>query len=268
MALGALTLKPINTILSNVGREIVGKRPTQSKSLLTFEQLGQFSGFILYETELPKFTRDPSNLIIEDLRDRALVYIDEELIGVLSRENSINTLPISLDYGKKLSILVENQGRINFKIADDYKGILHSVRLQTFEEDYKFDDWTISGFPFDNAADLERLIKTNQTHYEVDPSGIALNGPIIFHTEFIIDDNQEIHDTYWDTIDWDKGFIFVNGFNLGRYWSIGPQITMYIPKDILRHGKNEIYVVELQKAPTNFKMNFVNGPIFINDEAV
>lgn len=90
---------------------------------MTFEQLDQFSGFVLYETTLPKLTRDPSNLQVNDLRDRALIYIDDEFVGVLSRENVINTLPISAGYGSKLSILVENQGRINFAITDDYKVI-------------------------------------------------------------------------------------------------------------------------------------------------
>lgn len=88
---------------------------------LTFEELNQFSGFVLYETDLPKFTRDPSNLVIEKLRDRAQVYVDGKLVGVLSRENGIYSLPLTSGNGNKLQILVENQGRINFQIADDYK---------------------------------------------------------------------------------------------------------------------------------------------------
>jgi beta-galactosidase len=121
MALPALTLKPVGSILSSLGRRLLGSRPIVSDTLLTFEQLDQFSGFVLYETDLPKLTRDPSMLVLGHLRDRALVYVDGEFIGALSRENHIYTLPISAGYGSKLSILVENQGRINFQIADDYK---------------------------------------------------------------------------------------------------------------------------------------------------
>lgn len=121
MSLHAIDMKPIDSILSEQGRSILGTRPFQSNVLHTFEQLNQFSGFVLYETTLPKLSRDPSNLFVTDLRDRALVYIDHELVGVLSRENAINTLPISAGFGSKLSILVENQGRINFQIADDFK---------------------------------------------------------------------------------------------------------------------------------------------------
>jgi hypothetical protein len=115
---------------------------------------------------------------------------------------------------------------------------------------------------------LEHLLRSTNKTYEVDASGYAVEGPIVFHSELVIAENQEIHDTYWDTSDWEKGFIFINGFNLGRYWSIGPQMAIYIPKDILKHGKNHIFVVELQKAPQNMKMHFVDGPIFINDEKV
>lgn len=121
MALPAINFKPVNTILSPLGRSLLGTRPIVSNQLLTFEQLNQFSGFVLYETELPKLTRDPSNLVLTTLRDRALIYVDGDFVGALSRENYINTLPISAGFGSKLSILVENQGRINFEIADDYK---------------------------------------------------------------------------------------------------------------------------------------------------
>lgn len=121
MSLSAVNMKAINTIFSPNGRSILGSRPIMSNQLLTFEQLDQFSGFALYETSLPKLTRDPSKLVVTNLRDRALVYVDDEFVGALSRENYISTLPISAGFGSKLSILVENQGRINFQIADDYK---------------------------------------------------------------------------------------------------------------------------------------------------
>lgn len=121
MILPSVMLNPIDTILSSNGRNFLGTRPIQSNTLLTFEQLNQFSGFVLYETMLPVLSRDPSNLIVTNLRDRALIYIDDEFVGALSRENYINTMPISAGYGSKLEILVENQGRINFDIANDYK---------------------------------------------------------------------------------------------------------------------------------------------------
>lgn len=148
-----------------------------------------------------------------------------------------------------------------------------SVRVQTFHATAStystLSNWTITGFPFDNYVNIERLVMTSTGNYEISADGNLYDGPVVFHGEFEIAANQEIHDTYWDTTGWGKGFVYVNGFNLGRYWPlVGPQVTMYIPKDLLQHGSNEIEIVELQKVPFNTRMSFVSGPIFINDEKI
>jgi beta-galactosidase len=44
---------------------------------------------------------------------------------------------------------------------------------------------------------------------------------------------------------WKKGVVWVNGRNLGRYWSIGPQQRLFCPAPFLKKGKNEIVVLEL-----------------------
>jgi beta-galactosidase len=47
---------------------------------------------------------------------------------------------------------------------------------------------------------------------------------------------------------WTRGFVWVNGFNLGRYWCVGPQVALYVPGPVLREGVNEVWVLELQEA--------------------
>lgn len=39
---------------------------------------------------------------------------------------------------------------------------------------------------------------------------------------------------------WSKGVVFVNGKNLGRYWSVGPQQTLYVPGAWLNRWDNEV----------------------------
>lgn len=39
---------------------------------------------------------------------------------------------------------------------------------------------------------------------------------------------------------WGKGVVFINGLNLGRYWSIGPQQTLYLPGPFLNSGINQV----------------------------
>ena len=36
----------------------------------------------------------------------------------------------------------------------------------------------------------------------------------------------------------------INGFNLGRFWEVGPQKTLYVPKGVLKQGENEIIIFE------------------------
>ena len=43
-----------------------------------------------------------------------------------------------------------------------------------------------------------------------------------------------------------KGCVFINGFNLGRFWEIGPQRTLYVPGPLLKRGINEIIVFETE----------------------
>jgi beta-galactosidase len=47
---------------------------------------------------------------------------------------------------------------------------------------------------------------------------------------------------------WTRGFVWVNGFNLGRYWSAGPQQALYVPGPVLREGVNDVWVLEFEKA--------------------
>lgn len=117
----SITLKPIGAILSETGRKILGTNPVFSEKPLTFEEMDQFSGFLLYETTLPKFSRDPSKLLIEDLRDRAYIFVNDDLKGILSRENVIKSSPLGSWMGEKLQLLVESQGRIDYQVIEDYK---------------------------------------------------------------------------------------------------------------------------------------------------
>lgn len=181
-------------------------------------------------------------------------------IGILSRENKINEIPINANVGQRLQIFVENQGRINYNIPNDFKGIIGEVRIN----DVPIFDWTITGFPMENYADIERVISsshnTRSNTVEMPYRVYLRRGPTIFHGQFELY-GHKMEDTYLDTTGWGKGIAFVNGFNLGRYWPvIGPQITLYVPKELLLFGMNKIVLIELQKAPDNRSVVFTDTP--------
>lgn len=262
----SFALSQTSSIFPNEARLALASPPIQSAAkLLTFEELDQFSGFVLYEADLPKFSRDPTNLVIAKLRDRAQIYIDGKFAGVLSRENNINSLPISTSYGKRVQILVENQGRINFQENFDYKGIIGNVTVLTFNEPYyeELKDWTITGYPFDNYTKIASFIATSEPRNETLKNGWLRDGPALLHGSFEI--TGTIADTWWNTAGWGKGVLFVNGINLGRYWPLaGPQMTMYIPKDVLG-ATNTFVILEQQKVPNDRMINFADEPDFSED---
>lgn len=253
-------LKPLSVLLDSVGRRHLASFIKESVNPMSFEALNQNSGFILYETLLPRVTRDPVLLKLADLRDRAYVYVDRQFVGILSRENKIYSLPLGLTLGRNLQIVVENEGRINYAIANDFKGILGNV----FYDNLILVNWTMTGFPLDEYEKIEDLTTTVRKKYDANRPLSAKShlksGPTVFYAEFILKE-ADIGDTYLDPTGWGKGVIFVNGFNLGRYWPlVGPQITVYCPKEILQVGTNKITMIELQMAPDNGKVSFTDKP--------
>lgn len=254
-------MKALSVLMDANSRRHLSSYTVYNPVPMTFEALNQYSGFILYETKLPKVSRDPALLKIDDLRDRAYVFVNRQFVGVLSRENNINSIPLSLSLGNDLQIVVENEGRINYGIANDFKGICSDV----FYNSMVVVNWTITGYPFDEYQKVDDLITVLKKKYGGLPrggstKGYLRSGPTIFYGEFNLRPS-EIADTYFDSTNWGKGVLFINEYNLGRYWPlVGPQITLYIPKEILRVGTNKIMMLELEKAPENGLVNFTDTP--------
>lgn len=134
MSLPAVQLTPKINLLSNAGRQLLGTNNGKSSAQpLSFEQLRQFSGLVLYETTLPKIEINPTRLHVNKVHDRGQVFLNDALVGILSRENDIDSMPLNGGRGQKLQILVENQGRINFNVFNDFK-VFYSLASAAGEE--------------------------------------------------------------------------------------------------------------------------------------
>lgn len=255
--MGNLTvnMKAIGYLMSAEGRAQLASKTVCVEKPISFEEFGQFSGFLLYEATLPAFQIDPVQLTVTGLADRALVYVDDRLAGVLSRRNEVYSLPLNKEMGTTLRILVENQGRSNWEKLDDVKGILGSVSISTFDAEVlqEVTGWSITGFPLTNQEQMESFLAANKGKtIPIDTKGMLNEGPAFFYGEFV---TATPLDTYLDTTGWGKGSLFVNGFNLGRYWPVaGPQMTLFVPKEILRVGNNEIVLLELQSASSTVRL--------------
>jgi beta-galactosidase len=194
----------------------------------TMEKLGQDYGFILYRTHV-KGPRKTNELFIQDVHDRALIFLDGQYRGVYSRGGDQKIVFDIPESGVQLDILVENLGRVNYgPYSRDEKGITQGVRLGN---QFLF-GWTIHTLPLNNLSNLV---------YE---EGEAASLPGFFRGFLNVDEEA---DAFLSTEGWGKGVVFVNGFNLGRYWEIGPTKTLYVPGPLLRKGVNEIIVFELER---------------------
>ncbi|MBN2633591.1 MAG: beta-galactosidase [Bacteroidales bacterium] len=195
----------------------------------TFEAYGQDHGFILYRTEL--IGHKKGKLIVTDIHDYATVFLDGEYIGRLDRREGINS--IDLPAGKKenpvLEILVEAMGRINYgQLMIDRKGITERVTLNGMT----LMNWEVFKLPMD-----WKFV------YDLRSSGRVMNKPGVFYKgNFSL---IETGDTYIDVSNYQKGIVWVNGHNLGRYWNIGPQKRLFCPGPWLKTGMNEVLIFDL-----------------------
>lgn len=195
---------------------------------LTMEELDQDYGFILYKTTI-KGKLEALKLNLQEVRDRALVYLNGEYQGVIDRNNKQEILLSADGPESTLEILVENMARINYgPLLKDPKGITEGVRIGN---QFLF-NWDIYTIPL---KDIENIKYGNGNKEEY---------PTFYRGSFEV---KEVGDTYLDFEGWEKGVVFINGFNLGRYWKAGPQKRLYLPAPLLKEGKNEIVVFELHK---------------------
>lgn len=226
-------------------------QPIRNTPINNMEAFGQEYGYIMYSKEL-EGPMEKLPLSIDEVRDRAQIFINGEEAAVYYRnreaqltsdkfhmENSKLMVEVPRE-GLKLDILVENMGRINYgPYIKDLKGITEGIRLQG-QFIHEVDIWNL---------EMQDLSKLNFKEEKV-------NGPAFYKGNLRIEAEEDVADTYINLENFNKGIVFVNGFNLGRYWSVGPQLNLYVPQPLLKAGDNEIIVFEqhgCEKAVVKFE---------------
>ena len=250
----AITLPPIvfkeQTPLFNIL-----PKPREAEKPLTFEDLGQAYGYVLYRTKITSASKSSASrsgpsvsgvLTLKDLRDYAIVFINGKRQGILNRMQKQDSLVVTIPQGEAtLDILVENLGRINYgpNLLKNKKGITQSVSLNQQE----LKGWEMYSLPFEQLPDVGTSPKTSASP----------EMPTLKRATFQL---TAPADTYLDMRPWGKGCVWVNGHNLGRYWEIGPQQTIYVPAEWLNKGNNVIEVLELLK-PAQNELRTVEKPM-------
>jgi beta-galactosidase len=200
--------------------------------------LRQNQGLVVYH----KAVKRGHLLHVDGVHDYAIVHIDQRKRGCISRVHDprLQSLPElhvahdgsdASDGEMTLDILIDSFGHINFgPQLGDRKGLVGSVHL----DGKPLHDWQVYGLPLDDAfiANLKPVI----TH--PDRAGLFFQANLRL---------QKQGDVYIDMREWAKGYVWVNGHLLGRYWHIGPQQCLYCPSEWLTSGDNRVLILDLHQ---------------------
>ncbi len=206
---------------------IESAEPVESDTLLTFEDMNQGYGYMLYRR---RFNQPISGTMrVPGIVDFATVYVNGEKVGELNRLTGKDSIEVSVPFNSTLDILVENLGRINYgaRINSNLKGIIEPITINGNEIT---GNWQMYGVPMDVMPVMPKM-----------RSPYVKGQPTLYFGTFELD---KVGDTFLDMEKWGKGIVFVNGVNLGRYWKVGPQQTLYLPGCYLRKGQNTVVVFE------------------------
>ncbi len=226
--------------------------PVKNERPLTFEELNQGYGYVLYTRHFNQPIG--GQLEISGLRDYAVVYVDGEKVGELNRNTKQYALPVDIPFNATLQILVENMGRINYgaEIVHNKKGIISPVKINDIEIT---GDWKMYSLPMQECP---KLTSSENLPNHPDINSELAGKPLLYEGAFLL---NEVGDTFIDMQNWGKGIVFVNGRNIGRYWKVGPQQTLFIPGVWLKKGENQLLIFEQLNDEMQQQVHTVKQPI-------
>ena len=207
--------------------EALDRQPVKADRPLSMEKLGLDYGFVLYRTSIVQ----GGTLRVATVHDRAYVFLDQAFLGLIERANC--SVTVEVPGSGVLDILVESMGRLNYGAQmTDRKGILGDVTLNGGV----LQGWEMMRLGMKDLSNVQWK-PVNEANEEAERTGPA------FYRSFV--EIKETADTFINPKGWTKGHIYANGFNLGRYWTVGPQLTLYVPEPLLRKGTNEFVSFEI-----------------------
>lgn len=226
-------------------------RVEKSRDPLNFEAMDFAYGSAIYTCRLPAC--DEGYLRITDAHDFVRVFVNDSMVGELYRglkDQHTLKMPATQE-GDELRIFVEAMGRINYsRMIHDRKGITEKVELISrsasgHELCYTLKNWEIQLIDARDLPEQWEELAPNQ------PRAAYYKGSFRL---------KKSGDTFLDLSSWGKGFVWVNGHCLGRFWNVGPQQTLYCPGCWLKKGENEVIVMDII-GPQAISMQGLKTPI-------
>lgn len=237
-AYGKVVLTEYSGIFDNLD---VLSSPVFSNVPKCMESYGNGYGYIAYRTTLNRDYNN-ANITFESLGDRAQIYINKELAGITYINDNELKVPFSAKAGDTLTVLCENMGRANFGPKMMRKKGIAGRCLINGKIHF---NWDVYSLPMDNLDKIEFSDKI--------PEEVS----VFYRGTFKVD---KAADTFLYLDNFTKGFVTVNGYNIGRYWEIGPQRSLYVPASLLKEGENEIIVFESDGKKGEGVVEFLDYP--------
>jgi beta-galactosidase len=221
----------------------------ESVDIQSMEFFDQGYGSILYRTTLPE-VQAGEILLITEAHDLAQVFVDDKRLANLSRMKGEGAIQLpAIKAGAVLDILVEPMGRMNFgKGIYDWKGITEKVEIKSANGTEELKNWKVYTLPSDY-----NFVKGRKFQKSSSPA----TGAAYHRGSFRV---EKAGDTFIDMSTWGKGMVWINGHNIGRFWNIGPQQTLYMPGCWLKEGENEIIILDMD-TPKDTRLAGLEKPI-------
>ncbi len=228
MAIPAFALSETAPVFANLPAAVI-----RDESPRNIEQYDISRGLVSYSITLP--AGPAGTLEAANARDLAWVYAGGRLAGTMDTRHRRFTVELpARAHATRVEILLYTIARVNFGVeVHDRKGLQGPVTLRTkggAAEELK--GWEIRAIDFDADATLPPLRWQAQ----------RIGGPAFWRGNF---EALQRADTFLDMSSWGQGIVWINGRCLGRYWSIGPTQTMYLPGPWIKAGLNEVVVLDL-----------------------
>jgi beta-galactosidase len=199
------------------------------------EDLNQDYGFVLYRKTFPNGLK--GKLELKTAQDYTVIMVNGKTVGTSFVGDGLGSNKIELpqtDGPATLDLLVYNLGRVSVIVSPQTqnlarKGLIGGATL----DGQDLNGWQIYSLPFNNVAYFKA-------------STAAQTGPTFYRGTFTLD---KLGGTFLDMRNWSMGAVWVNGHNLGRFWDRGGLRSLFLPRQWLKPGRNEIIVLELHVAP-------------------
>ena len=222
-------------------------QPVESLYPVKMEDLGQSYGYLLYRTEA-SWDADEEKIRVIDGRDRMQLFVDGKLMATQYQAEIGQDIFVT---GEKkathrIDILMENMGRVNYGhkfLADTQR---KGIRTGVCKDLHFLLNWQQYPLSFENTENIDFS------------KGWQPEQPAFYAFDF---EMKALKDTYLDLSGFGKGLAFVNGVNIGRFWNVGPTLSLYIPHSLLKEGHNRIIIFETE-GEYEESINLVNQPTF------